>query len=252
MEGLLFAGERTSDCPSASDAQRGECEQCCDPHRRERGRAPKRAPRRRQAFRCVNLDITPDERAKLARELPKQLRRLPPRVHWWIRHLLTLAPEPNRVRPRPAAKALSETRFTIAAYAIVENDRGELLLTRRRESDDWVLPGGSVEDEEAPWEAVVREVAEETGLKIALRRLIGVYAKRSEHDLVFLFAASPVGGELATSEERDRVAFLDPHQLPEQTSDRDRERIADAFADGQTPVLRVQPSEGDEPPDGTG
>jgi 8-oxo-dGTP diphosphatase len=142
---------------------------------------------------------------------------------------------------------LSEARFTIAAYAVVENDRGEFLLTRRRESDDWVLPGGSVESEEAPWEAVVREVAEETGLKIALRRLIGVYAKRSEHDLVFLFAASPVGGELATSEERDRVVFLDPHQLPEQTSDRDRERIADAFAGGQTPVLRVQPSEGNEP-----
>jgi 8-oxo-dGTP diphosphatase len=77
---------------------------------------------------------------------------------------------------------LSEARFTVAAYAVVENDRGEFLLTRRRESDDWVLPGGSVEDEEAPWEAVVREVAEETGLKIALRRLIGVYAKRSEHD----------------------------------------------------------------------
>jgi 8-oxo-dGTP diphosphatase len=146
---------------------------------------------------------------------------------------------------------LSETRFTVAAYAIVENDGGKLLLTRRRESDDWVLPGGSVEDEEAPWETVVREVAEETGLNIALRRLIGVYAKRSEHDLVFLFAASPVGGELATSEERDQVAFLDPQQLPQQTSERDRQRIVDAFAGGETPVLRVQPSEGDEPPDGT-
>jgi 8-oxo-dGTP diphosphatase len=146
---------------------------------------------------------------------------------------------------------LSESRFSVAAYAVVENDRGELLLTQRRESDDWVLPGGSVEDEEAPWEAAVREVAEETGLEIVLRRLVGVYAKRSEHDLVFLFAASAVGGELLTSEERDRVVFLDPHQLPEQTSDRDRERIADAFAGGQAPVLRVQPSEGDEPPDGT-
>jgi hypothetical protein len=56
---------------------------------------------------------------------------------------------------------------------------------------------------------------------------------------------------LATSEERDRVVFLDPHQLPEQTSDRDRERIADAFGDSQPPFLRVQPSEGKAPPDGT-
>jgi 8-oxo-dGTP diphosphatase len=146
---------------------------------------------------------------------------------------------------------MSDDNFSVAAYAVVENDRGELLLTRRRESDDWVLPGGSVEGEEAPWEAVVREVAEETGLEIALRRLVGVYAKRSERDIVFVFAASAIAGELVTSDERDRAIFLDPHQLPEQTSDRDRERIADAFSGGKAPVLRVQPSEGDEPPGGT-
>jgi ADP-ribose pyrophosphatase YjhB (NUDIX family) len=85
----------------------------------------------------------------------------------------------------------------------------------------------------------VREVAEETRLEIELRRLIGVYVKRSEHDLVFVFAAAAVGGELATSEERDRVAFLDPCQLPEQTSDLHRERIADARAGGQAPVSRT-------------
>jgi len=146
---------------------------------------------------------------------------------------------------------VSEERFSVAAYAVVEDDRGAVLLTRRRDSDDWVLPGGSVEDEEAPWEALVREVAEETGLTIALRELIGVYAKRSERDLVFVFAASALGGELATSEERDRVAFVDPEQLPEQTSERDRERIADARAGGEAPVLCVQPSAGGEPSEGT-
>jgi 8-oxo-dGTP diphosphatase len=146
---------------------------------------------------------------------------------------------------------VSDARFTVAAYAVVENERGEVLLTRRRESDDWVLPGGSVKDEEAPWEAVVREVAEETGLEIALGRLTGVYAKRSEGDIVFVFTGSAAAAEPDTSDERDRVVFLKPNELPDQTSDRDRERIADARAGVEDPVLRVQPSEREEPPDGT-
>jgi 8-oxo-dGTP pyrophosphatase MutT (NUDIX family) len=125
---------------------------------------------------------------------------------------------------------VSDDRFSVAAYAVIRNAPGEVLLTRRRESDDWVLPGGTVEDEEAPWEAVVREVSEETGLDVTVDRLVGVYVKRRERDLVHVFAASVVGGGMQTSGERDRVAFLDPRNLPEQTSGRDCVHIADALA----------------------
>ena len=34
---------------------------------------------------------------------------------------------------------------TIAAYGVVTNRRHEILLTRRRNRNEWVLPGGSVE-----------------------------------------------------------------------------------------------------------
>ena len=146
---------------------------------------------------------------------------------------------------------MEEKRFSVAAYAVIRNDDGDVLLTRRRETDDWVLPGGTVEEKEAPWEAVVREVAEETGLKIAVERLIGVYAKRCERDLVLVFEASAAGGQLRSSDERDRVEFVDPAHLPEHTSKRDRQRLADALGGAQVPVLCVQRSEGNEPPDGT-
>jgi ADP-ribose pyrophosphatase YjhB (NUDIX family) len=143
-----------------------------------------------------------------------------------------------------------EPRFTVAAYAIVTRD-GKVLLTRRRESDEWVLPGGSVEEEEPPWDAAVREVREETGLEVTLERLAGVYAKRRERDLVFVVAASPSGGELRTSRERDRVEYFDPAALPDGTSDRDRERIADALDEPNRTVMAVQRSAGPEPPSGT-
>jgi ADP-ribose pyrophosphatase YjhB (NUDIX family) len=128
---------------------------------------------------------------------------------------------------------VTEKRFSVVAYAVVANERGQLLLTRRRQSDEWVLPDGSVEDEEAPWEAAVREVKEETGIEITLRRLVGIYAKRREQDIVFVFAAAAVGGELRASDERDR------------------ERILDTLAPHAAPALSVQPSQDDEPPAGT-
>lgn len=144
-----------------------------------------------------------------------------------------------------------EARFSVAAYAVITDSDGEVLLTRRRDGDEWVLPGGSVEEAEAPWDAVTREVNEETGLQIDDPRLIGVYVKPRERDLVFVFRAAATGGRLRVSDERDRVAFIDPRQLPEETSERDVERVQDALGEAALPILSVQPSDDDEPPPGT-
>jgi 8-oxo-dGTP diphosphatase len=141
--------------------------------------------------------------------------------------------------------------FSVAAYAVVQNERAEVLLTRRREGGEWVLPGGSVEAAEAPWEAVVREVREETGLEVDVARLIGVYVKRRETDIVLVFAAKAVAGELRRSDERDAVRFVAVDGLPAATSRQDADRIADALTHAERAILRVQPSQSEEPPPGT-
>jgi 8-oxo-dGTP pyrophosphatase MutT (NUDIX family) len=63
-----------------------------------------------------------------------------------------------------------------AAFAAVRNVAGEVLLVRRIDDGYWELPGGRLEVGESAAQAVIREVAEEAGVTIALIGLSGVYS----------------------------------------------------------------------------
>jgi 8-oxo-dGTP pyrophosphatase MutT (NUDIX family) len=63
-----------------------------------------------------------------------------------------------------------------AAFAAVRNPAGEVLLVCRIDDGYWELPGGRLEVGESAAQAVIREVAEESGVSIALTGLSGVYS----------------------------------------------------------------------------
>jgi 8-oxo-dGTP pyrophosphatase MutT (NUDIX family) len=63
-----------------------------------------------------------------------------------------------------------------AATAAVRDDAGRLLLVRHTNRNVWVAPGGSMDPDETPADAVVRETWEETGLEVLPTRLVGVYS----------------------------------------------------------------------------
>src|SRR3954451_7471913 len=101
------------------------------------------------------------------------------------------------------------------------NDRGELLLIRRTDNDNWAMPGGAMDLGETIAEAGVRETLEETGIECEIVRLVGVYTNprhvmeytsndevRQECSLVF--AARPVAGEPKTSSESREVLWVAP------------------------------------------
>ena len=73
------------------------------------------------------------------------------------------------------AKVGSELLLVPSVTAIVYDERGRILLARHAEGGVWVAPGGSVEPNESPSDAVVRETWEETGLLVEPIRLVGVY-----------------------------------------------------------------------------
>jgi ADP-ribose pyrophosphatase YjhB (NUDIX family) len=60
------------------------------------------------------------------------------------------------------------------AAAFVVRDDGLVLVIRHADNGKWTFPGGCVEPDEAPENAVVREVAEETGLLVEPIALLSV------------------------------------------------------------------------------
>ena len=130
--------------------------------------------------------------------------------------------------------------FTIGVFAIIHDDDLRVLLCHRRDHDLWNLPGGALEHGEAPWDGVIREVREETGLEVEVSGLAGVYSKPEADDLVFSFLCRRVGGEIALSDEADRIEFFRADELLENTIPKQAERIADFLQNTDAVVCRIQ------------
>lgn len=65
--------------------------------------------------------------------------------------------------------------FVPSVAGIIRDSRDRLLLVQQRDDERWSTPGGAIEMDETPADAVVREVREETGLTVAPTRIIAVY-----------------------------------------------------------------------------
>lgn len=73
------------------------------------------------------------------------------------------------------SKVGHEKVILVFAGGCIFNDKREVLLQRRGDFDKWGFPGGAVELGETPEQAAIREVKEETGLEVEIRRLVGIY-----------------------------------------------------------------------------
>ena len=77
---------------------------------------------------------------------------------------------------RVRAKVGGDELLQIPSVSIaLRDDEGRVLLARHAEHGEWLLPGGAIEPGEAPADAAVREMWEETGLTVQLTRLVGVF-----------------------------------------------------------------------------
>jgi 8-oxo-dGTP pyrophosphatase MutT (NUDIX family) len=66
--------------------------------------------------------------------------------------------------------------LVVIAFAAVRDHRDQVLPVRRSDDGNWELPGGQVEVGETVSAAVIREVAEESGITIDLTGVSGIYS----------------------------------------------------------------------------
>ena len=136
--------------------------------------------------------------------------------------------------PRPACSACDYVHFDnpVAVAGVIVRRGDEVLLVRQPGFPQFILVAGYLEAFESAEEAAVREVKEETGLDVAVERVLGTYSCRSiGKNMVFIVCVAHVtGGELALSDELVDARWFTLDALPDWRPDLP---VARAFADLQ-------------------
>jgi ADP-ribose pyrophosphatase YjhB (NUDIX family) len=141
---------------------------------------------------------------------------------------------------RSVSALVGVARKPLGAAAVVLDGQGRVLLVKHSYGPlNWELPGGAAEPDESITETALREVREETVLRVAAGRLTGVYYDPAVDMHHFVFACRRLDEAQQprpTSEEVTACAFLPPEALPRPISDFTARRIADARSGASQPL----------------
>lgn len=129
---------------------------------------------------------------------------------------------------------------TIGVFANILNEKREVLCVQRNYPPyGWTVPGGRLEDGESPEDGVVREVLEETGYRVAVESLVGIYAAPFKSDVVIYFACKIITrDDWQPDSEIAAADFFAVDALPSPMKNNTRIRILDAHA-GKTGIWRA-------------
>ena len=94
---------------------------------------------------------------------------------------------------------------------------GELVLLRRGIEPaygSWAQPGGFLEIDETAPQGAIRETLEETGLRVELTEIIGLYSRPEAAVVTAAYGARIVGGSFRTGPETLELRAFHPDRIP--------------------------------------
>jgi ADP-ribose pyrophosphatase YjhB (NUDIX family) len=117
----------------------------------------------------------------------------------------------------------------LAAAAIVPLDGGIVLVRRAIEPayGRWSFPSGYVNRGEKVESAAEREVLEETGLRISVKWLVGLYSTPGNHVVLSVYHAEVTGGALSARDEALEIGAFALDRLPQLAFEHDARIIQD-------------------------
>ncbi len=125
--------------------------------------------------------------------------------------------------------------FGMTADIIVEKENEIVLIKRKNEpyKGYWEMPGGFVEENETVEETALREVTEETSLKVKLKEILGVYSdvKRDPRGRVttVVFITEAVGGKLKADTDAEDARWFDVNDVDADSLAFDHPKIFRAY-----------------------
>ena len=102
----------------------------------------------------------------------------------------------------------------IVCSSIIEQDGKYLLVKENKDiaKGRYSFPQGSLEDDEDIFEGTIRETKEETGLRVNLKNIIGIYQRpetaEGNNITVFVFRGSTSSGYMQKSDKHPEVGFF--------------------------------------------
>ena len=132
-------------------------------------------------------------------------------------------------------------RHVVAVTGFVTDAKQRVLLVRVADRG-WEMPGGQVETGESLLDALRREVEEESGCRIEIDKLTGIYSKVTPPEMVLhLFRARHVDGEAEAREKAvPEVGWFAPDEARRLVSHPpSARRLADAMSDSDVIFYRV-------------
>lgn len=131
---------------------------------------------------------------------------------------------------------------------IIENDKGEILLQKRRDNGCWAILGGAMEIGEKFTEVAKREVYEEAGIEIGELELFGIYSGEDRiitypnGDICcgtgIVFKTTVYSGEIQNNtEEAIEHRFFDKSSIPNNINIYDKQIIFDWVKNPQQVIV---------------
>lgn len=129
-----------------------------------------------------------------------------------------------------------------AAAALITSPSGDVLFVKPNYRDGWSLPGGVIEEGEAPEAGCAREVQEELGLRLPIGPLLALHwlapeGERPKPMVAFIFDGGVLddfSGIVLQESELDEFRLVPPSSLTEYLPKRMQPRILGALRARET------------------
>lgn len=118
---------------------------------------------------------------------------------------------------------------SVAVAGVTVRDDGRILVVQRRDNGRWEAPGGVLERDETFEQGVQREIAEETGVTVAVESLSGVYKNLTIGVVALVYRCRLVCGEARPTPESQRVEWLTVDEIEQRMMPAYAVRVLDAL-----------------------